>query len=252
MTEQPPTQDVHLGTTLEPDAEEDQDLSRRERLAARLERRLDLPMAVLAVGWALFLGYELVAPAVQRPTLTLIGNVVWGIFIVEFVVKLAVSGRPLRFVVRRWPSVLFLALPALRMLRIVRALRTVRLLPAARVIGSSYRTIGTAQKLLQGRLAVLGAITLVVIVSGGQLLYLLEGGRVEGLDSLGDALWWSANLAMSSTLVVEPETLPGRMLQLVTSAYSVVVFASLAATLGAYFTEARQERATAEDTGLAT
>lgn len=244
--------DVELGSTLDPD-EDEQDLTRRERLASRLERQLDLPMAVLAVGWALFIGYELVAPAAQRPTLTLIGNVVWGIFILEFVVKLVVSGRPLRFMVRRWPSVLFLALPALRMLRVVRALRAVRLLPAARVLGSSYRTIGTAQKLLQGRLAVLGAITAVVIVSGGQLLFLLEGGRLEGLDSLGDALWWSANMAVSATPVLEPETLVGRLLQLVISAYSVVVFASLAATLGAYFTEARRERATAEDArGLAT
>ena len=88
---------------------------------------------------------------------------------------------------------LFLLLPALRILRVIRALRLVRVLPAARVVGSSYRAIGTARSLLGGRLAFLAVVTLVVTFSGGQLLYLVEGnagGRGEG--SLGDALWWSA------------------------------------------------------------
>ncbi len=84
--------------------------------------------------------------------------------------KLWVSGKPLRFLYRRWPSVLFLLLPALRMLRVVRAVRLVRVLPAARVVGSSYRTIGTARSLLGGRLTFLAVASLVVIFSGGQLL----------------------------------------------------------------------------------
>lgn len=48
-------------------------------------------------------------------------------------------------------------------------------------------------------------------------------------------------------LVYEPVTLAGRVLAIVLSAYAVVVFASLAATLGAFFMESRQERATEEE-----
>jgi voltage-gated potassium channel len=231
--------------TLDPDPEDEP--SHRERLATLLERRLDIPMAVLAAIWAGLVAYELVAPRAAMGTLGLLGNVIWGIFALELAAKLVVSGRPLRFLRRHWPSVLFLLLPALRMLRVVRALRAVRVLPAARVVGSSYRAVGTARGLLAGRLQFLLAATGVVVFAGGQLVYVLERGREGAVTSLGDALWWSANVAIASNLVHEPVTLAGRLLSLVLSAYAIVVFASLAAVLGAFFVESRQERAAAEE-----
>jgi voltage-gated potassium channel len=39
----------------------------------------------------------------------------------------------------------------------------------------------------------------------------------------------------------------GRLLAILLSAYAIVVFASLAAALGAFFVESRQERATVEE-----
>lgn len=230
--------------TLDPDPDEAP--SRRERAAALLERRLDIPMAVLSAVWAGLVAYELVAPREVMPVLTLTGNVIWAIFAIELLAKLVVSGRPGRFLVRHWPSVLFLLLPALRMLRVVRAMRALRVLPAARVLGSSYRAVGTARGLLAGRLQFLLAATAVVVFGGGQLLFVLERGREGAVTSLGDALWWSANLAVSSTLISEPVTLMGRLLAIVISAYAIVVFASVAATLGAFFVESRQERAASE------
>ena len=237
--------DDALAQTLDPDP--DAEPTSRERLAAVLERRLDPLMAVLAVIWGVLILYELVAPADQRPLLATVSNVVWGIFVVEFVAKLAVSGRPGRFLVRRWPSVLFLVLPALRILRTIRSVRALRLLPATRVLGFSYRAVGTASHLLQGRLTFLAVTTAIAIVSGGQLLYVLEAGRAGGVAGLGDALWWSANLSIASTLVFEPVTILGRVLALVLSMYAIVVFAAMAAVLGTYFMESRRERAEAEE-----
>src|SRR5690606_25540837 len=94
--------------------EPDEESSSRERFAAVLERRLDPVMAVLAVAWGAFVAYDLIAPASQRPVLSLVSDVVWGIFLLEFVAKLVVSGHPFRFLRRRWPSVFFLAVPLLR------------------------------------------------------------------------------------------------------------------------------------------
>ncbi|MFA9446538.1 hypothetical protein [Egicoccus sp. AB-alg6-2] len=233
--------------TLDPDPDEEP--TARERLAAVVERRLDLPMAALAVVWAALVGYELIAPGRILPVLTTVGNVIWVVFVAEFVLKLVLSGHPLRFLRRRWPSVLFLVLPVLRVLRIARALRVVRVLPAARVLGSSYRALGTARGLLTGRLQFLGVTTGIVTLGGGQLLYVLERGREGGVASLGDALYWSANLAIASNLVHQPVSLAGRLLSLVLSIYALVVFASLAGTLGAFFVESRQERAALEDEG---
>jgi voltage-gated potassium channel len=229
------------------DPDPDSEPTRRERLAAIVERRLDIPMAVLAVLWAVFVAYELIAPQEQRDLLALAGNVIWGVFILEFALKLVVSGHPLRFLRRRWPSVLFLILPALRLFRVFRALRALRVLPAARVVGSSYRAVGTARGLLEGRIGFLLATTAIASWSGGQLLYLLERGRDGGVGSLGDALWWSTNLAVTGNAPFDPVSVGGRLLALGLGAYAVVVFASVAAALGAFFVESRAERATLED-----
>lgn len=237
--------DPETPDTIDPDP--DSEPTRRERLAALLERRLDIPMAVLAVVWAGLVAYELVAPAAFRDELGVAGNVIWAIFLLEFAVKLVVSGRPLRFLRRRWPSALFLVLPVLRLLRVVRAVRLLRVLPAARVVGSSYRAVGTARGLLEGRLTFLLAITAITLFGSAQLLYLLERGRSGGVGGLGDALWWSANLVLTGNLVFEPVTLAGRLLALVLGAYAVGVFASVAAALGAFFVESRAERAASED-----
>lgn len=247
--EPPPRGDGDVGPvpTLDPDP--DDEPTARERLATVVERRLDVPMAVLAVVWAVLVAYELVAPRGQGGWVALAGNVIWGVFALELAAKLVVSGHPGRFLRRHWPSVLFLVLPVLRILRVTRALRVVRVLPASRVVGSSYRAVGTARGLLTGRLQFLGAATAVVVFGGGQLLFVLERGRDGALTSLGDALWWSANLAVSANLVYEPVTLVGRILAIVLSAYAIVVFASLAGTVGAFFVESRQERATSEDGG---
>lgn len=228
------------------DVEPDDEPTRRERLAALVERRLDIPMAVLALGWAGLVAYELVAPTSQRDELKVVGDVLWGVFVVEFLTKLVISGHPLRFLRRRWPSVLFLALPILRAFRVVRAFRALRLLPAARVVGSSYRTIGTARTLLTGRLTFLAVTTTAIVFAGAQLLFLLEAGGRGGGQRLGESLWWSANLVVSGSIVFEPTTLPGRAVTLLLSGYSVVIFASLAATLGAFFVEHRAEQAGAD------
>ncbi len=231
--------------TLDPDPNDEP--TERERLAALLERRLDIPMAVLAVVWAGLVAYELTAPRDQREVLAVVGNVIWGLFAVELIAKLVVSRRPARFLRRHWPSVLFLVLPLLRVLRLFRALRLVRVLPLGRVVGSSYRAVGTARVLLTGRLQFLLAATVVVVFGSGQLLFVLERGREGALTSLGDALWWSANLGLAANMVHEPVTVTGRLLAIALSVYAIVVFASLAGMIGAYFLEARQERADEED-----
>ncbi len=240
-------QDYGIADTLDPDP--DRELSHRERLAGIVERRLDPVMAALAIVWTGLVAYELIAPSDQRDELSFVSTVIWVVFVAEFLVKLGVSGRPVRFMQRRWPSAIFLALPALRILRLVPAARLARVLPTARVLGSSYRAVGTAQGLLHGRLTFLAATTGVVILSGGQLLFVLERGAAGAVTSLGEALWWSSNLAVTSTLVFEPVTVPGRLLSLLLSTYAVVVFASLAAALGAFFIESRAERAATEEAG---
>ncbi len=231
-------------TTLDPDP--GLEPTRRERIARVLERRLDLPMAVLALVWTLLIAIELVAPGLLPPELAITGNAIRVVFVVELVAKLVVSARPTRFLRRHWPVVLFVVLPTVRVLRLVRTLRGVRLLPAARVRRVSYRSRGSSSGLLTGRLQFLLAMTAVVAIGGGQLLFVLEGGRDGAPDSLAEALWWAANLSMTTSMIYEPVTFTGRVLALAMAGWALIVFASLAATLGAFFLESRRERAATE------
>lgn len=241
-----PSEGEIVGGTVSVDALDDPEPTNRERLAGLLEEHLDIPMAMLAVVWAGLVTYELIVAAPVREAVV-VGNVIWVLFIVEFLVKLAISGHPARFLRRRWPSIFFLALPVLRVFRIVRAVRVLRALPAARVVGSSYRTIGTARSLFSGRLAFLAVTSAVVVFSGAQLLYLVEGEGSGRAGSFGDALWWTSNAAISGNQVFEPETAIGRIIAVLLSGYAVVVFASVAATFGAFFIESRAEKAAEED-----
>lgn len=43
---------------------------------------------------ASLVAYELMAPREQLGTLTVAGNIIWGVFVVEFLVKITISGRP--------------------------------------------------------------------------------------------------------------------------------------------------------------
>ena len=83
--------------------------------------------------------------------------------------------------------------------------------------------------------------------AGGQLLFLFEAGAASGGGRLGETLWWSANLAVSANYLFAPGSTPSRLVALALSGYALVVFASLAATLGAFFVEQRAEQASAEE-----
>ena len=221
-------------------------------LAAATER-LDPLMAWLGVLFALLVGYELAAtdlsPATSR-ALTVAGWAIWAAFAAEFLAKLWLAPRRLRFVRRNWFQVLALAVPTLRLLRFARLLRAGRALPAARVVTSSYRVTGTARRLVRSRLAYLGAVTAVVGVALAELVLLLErdGGHPR-LDRFGDTLIWSFSTVLALQADPVPETAGARVAMLAGFAFGLVVVAALAGVIGAYLVEERRERAEREERG---
>jgi voltage-gated potassium channel len=89
---------------------------------------------------------------------------------------------------------------------------------------------------LSGRIGWLGVVTGVVVLASSQLLYVLEA-----YSSYGEAL----HAAALATVTGEPLTAAGgvaRLVEVVLAVYSVVVFATLAGALGAFFLERRNER----------
>jgi voltage-gated potassium channel len=103
------------------------------------------------------------------------------------------------------------------------------------VLSSAVRSSRTAGRKLSSRLGALGVVTIVVILASSQLLF-----ELGDYGSYGDALD-DAALATISGEPFFPEHPALRVVQVVVVAYSVVVFAALAGTVGAYLLERKDD-----------
>lgn len=204
------------------------ELTRAERLA----RELDTPMGVLGVLFAfLVLGQSLATAPWLVTTLTVLGWVLWAVFVAELALRAYVAKDQKRFWARNWWQVVFLAVP---FLRFARALRTLRLARAGGVLSSAVRSSRSAGRLLSGRITWLGVVTVVIMLAASQLLHVF-GAYPDYALALHDAAL--------ATMTGEPLSAPGRLpdvLEVFLAAYSVGVFGTLAGAVGAYFLRGEQ------------
>ncbi len=214
----------------------------RERLAERLADRLDPVMTVLGVLFVLVVLGETVAreESPLRGILFWTGWVLWAAFVAEFILRLTIAPSAARFLKRNWWQILFLAVPFLRFVRLLRAFRVTR---AGRIVSSAVRGGRTAGRTLTSRLGWLVAVHLVVVLASSQLLF-----EFGGYGTYGAALHAAALASVSG----EPLGGAGGFVAVMDvglAIYAVVVFATLAGALGAFFLERRSEREVASRPG---
>lgn len=220
-------------TTQRPLRQPDED---RQRWADELLDRLTPVMSALGIIFLLVV----LAEQVTRPDspvgvgLTVVGWVLWATFVTEFVARLVVAPDRRRFLRRNWWQIAFLALPFLRVLRLVRAMRFLR---TGRVLSSAVRSSRSARGLLGNRLGWLGATTVIVVLSASQLLY-----AFSDFDTYADALHAAAMGTITGQPLGRTDGL-ARITEVFLAIYSVVVFATLAGSLGAYFLHTDRARA---------
>ena len=206
-------------------------------------------MAWLGVLFALLVGFEL-AVSLNEPAsfaLSVAGWTIWSVFVLEFVAKLALAPRRGRFLRRHWVQAVALLVPTLRVLGFLRLMRLGRALPAARVLSSSYRSVGTAGRLVRSRLGYLGALTIVATVAVAQLAYLFENDVPAGaVRSFGDSILWALSVVLAGQGDPVPATPGGRIVMVAGFAFGVVVVAALAGMIGAFLVDERRERAEQE------
>ena len=221
-----------------------------ERWLKDVTERADPFMAWLGIVFALLVGFELaaeVSPGTAR-ALQLAGWAIWIVFALEYAAKLWLAPNRLRFVRRHWLQLAALLVPTLRVFRFLRLVRLGRAFPAARVVTSSNRGVGTARRLARSRLGYLAALTAIAIVALAELEFLFEGGSgEETFDSFGEALLWSAATVLGQQAEPVPASVEGRIAMNLGFLAGATVVAALAATLGAWFVDERRERAQAEE-----
>jgi voltage-gated potassium channel len=96
------------------------DLDRQE-LLEEFETWTEWPMALLALAWLVLLVLEFTGS--QSPYVEPATNLIWGLFIVEFGIRLVLSTDRLRFVRTSWLTVIALIVPAFRLFRFAAVLR---------------------------------------------------------------------------------------------------------------------------------
>lgn len=225
---------------------------RRWRTLKELEAWLDKPMLVLSAAWLVLLVVEL-AWTTNRP-LQVLGLAIWGVFILEFALRLALAPKKLTFLAHNLLTLAALVVPAFRLLRAVRLLRFLRFARFARgatlvrVVAGANRSMKALRRSMGRRgLGYVALLTLVVCLLGavGMRTFEATGPNGEAFDSFADALWWTAMILTTMGSQAWPATGEGRVLAVLLSTYALAVFGYIAGALASYFVGRDQEDAEA-------
>jgi voltage-gated potassium channel len=129
----------------------------------------------------------------------------WGVFCIEYVIRLTLARSRRRFVRTHWFDLAVLVLPMLR------PLRALRLLNALRVINRH------AVAWTRGRLAVyvMASTVLIVLVASLAVLEAERGHPTSTIQSYPSALWWSVcTITTVGYGDLYPATVEGRLVAL--------------------------------------
>ena len=207
------------------------------------ERRSEWPLTAIALAFLAVYAWEVIADlrGAARAGTELAMDVMWAVFIADYLVRLALAPQRGRWFVRHLFDLAVVALPVLRPLRLVRLIA---------LIGVLHRGAGMA---LRGRITAYtaGGVTLLVVVSSLAVLDAERGAPGTPIRTYGEAVWWA--LATITTVGygdLAPVTAVGRwaavLLMIGGVALAGVVTATLASWIVSLVAEesAEQEAAT--------
>ena len=207
------------------------------------ERRSEWPLTAIALAFLAVYAWEVITGlrGAARAGTELAMDVMWAVFIADYLVRLALAPQRGRWFVRHLFDLAVVALPVLRPLRLVRLIA---------LIGVLHRGAGMA---LRGRITAYtaGGVTLLVVVSSLAVLDAERGAPGTPIRTYGEAVWWA--LATITTVGygdLAPVTAVGRwaavLLMIGGVALAGVVTATLASWIVSLVAEesAEQEAAT--------
>lgn len=222
----------------------------RYRVVKHLSAFLDVtlgPLALVAVTLLIVeLLFRLASPWNTAVYAIQIG--IWVVFLVAFAVELSVAPKKLLYLRRNWLLIVALVVPSLRVLRAARSLqflRTARVVRGTSVVRgfTSIRRGTEAVRSFLGfsQLAFLAAITAMVWLAASGLVYFLEASTASEIDSVSDAMWWSATVLTTVGISMEPVSAEGRIVAIALRVFGVAVIGYFTARMAAYFFGRRQD-----------
>jgi len=215
---------------------------RYNNFVERHEIAWELAMGGLALVWvALGFLVDQIGSGV-RPELEATELLLTGVFVAEFVSRVAAAHDRGQYVRAHWIDALALA-PPLRAFRVFRLLRLLRLV---RAFAGFYRAAMHVQSLARHRgFAWLVVAWLTVMVVCSAFVYAAEHGANKLLDTPFDALWWGVStlttVGYGDTYPITPE---GRLGGMVLMLLGIGLFSAITATITSYFITQEQRTRT--------
>lgn len=227
----------------------------RWSLLEQINRATDTPMIALSFVWLGLLILDFTQGL--GPTLQIISNIIWGVFVLDFVLEFTIAPRKVDYLKRSWLTAISLVLPALRVLRIVRVVRLLWVARAARslrllrVVTSLNRGLRAVGNMFARRgIGYVIAITTLVTFGGAAGMYAFENPQAlvdanyldaaqaadgAGIASYGEAVWWTAMIMATMGSEYWPQTVEGRILGWLLALYAFAIFGYITATIASYF-----------------
>jgi voltage-gated potassium channel len=212
---------------------------KRFRLLVKINNITEIPLIILGFGWLLLLVVELIWQL--SPRLRLVVNIIWIIFIVDFLIKLVITPDRWVFLKKNVLTIISLFIPAFRIFRIfssirlLRSLGFVRSIRVVRVVGSVNRGMRVLGKTLERRaFGYVFILTLLICFVGSAAMFAFER-ETGAFSSYGEALWWTAMLLTTIGSDYWPVTPEGRAICFMLSVYSLAVLGYFTATLASFF-----------------
>lgn len=197
----------------------------RRQVLKQLTHYLEIPMALLSLGFFFLVIADFALPEnhLYRGWLEASLLLIWGLFIAEFLLRLAIAPHPLRYLKTHWLDLIVLVIPALRMFRLFLIFKGLSLFRLA--IGVRRGAAGLGRFLRVSRFLYIMGFTLIVDLAAAAGIYFIErDAAFTQIKSFGDALWWSSGLVTTVSTDLFPVTPGGRVLALVMMVYGMAIF----------------------------
>lgn len=215
----------------------------KERYEAlqQLEDFLETPVLILGFVWLVLLFIELLRGS--NPLLEAFVVVIWVIFLIDFALRFMLAPKKIKYLKSNWLTALSLMVPALRLFRVTRVVRLLRLTRTARSL-RLFRLVSSINRGMRALRSSMGRrgfgyvtlLTLVVTLLGAAGMFYFESAPEDvGLNTYGEALWWTAMLLTSIGSEFWPRTAEGRVLTFLLSMYAFGIFGYVTAALASFF-----------------